>query len=34
MVDVRFTRGAELAAPFATPVVASENDRPHLPPML
>ena len=34
MVNVRFTFGAEFAALLATAVVASENDRPYLAPML
>jgi hypothetical protein len=34
MVNVRFAFGAEFAAASASPVVASENDRPHLAPML
>jgi hypothetical protein len=34
MVNVRFAFGAEFAAASASPVVASEHDRPHLAPML
>ena len=34
MVNVRFAFGAEFAAPLTVPVVASENDRPHVAPML
>jgi hypothetical protein len=33
MVNVRFPLGAELSTLLTTPVVASENDGPHLAPM-
>jgi hypothetical protein len=34
MVNVRFTFGAEFAAAFTAPIIASENDRPYVAPML
>jgi hypothetical protein len=34
MVNVRFTFGADLTALSATPVVTSENNGPHLVPVL